>query len=218
MFFLHIVWEQVAITTHCSVCPALFYIITIQPSGASHYHWRITTVSFMHPFQISSVVSIMSFTAKGFNPRIMYCIEFLCLLQSGVFPKSLLDFCVIDLTIRKLTNESFFFNVFQVWFVRYFLVICCFAQLGFLGLVVQVVKNLPAMQKMWVRSLGQEDPLGRAWQPTEVFLPGEFHGQRNLVGYSPWGLTELDTPEQLPHGWQECDNKMTQPLWLCPSH
>ena len=86
-----------------------------------------------------------------------------------------------------------FFNVFQVWFVRYFLVICCFAQLGFLGLVVQVVKNLPAMQKMWVRSLGQEDPLGRAWQPTEVFLPGEFHGQRNLVGYSPWGLTELDT-------------------------
>ena len=27
----------------------------------------------------------------------------------------------------------------------------------------------------------------RAWQPTLVFLPGESHGQRNLVGYSPWG-------------------------------
>ena len=27
----------------------------------------------------------------------------------------------------------------------------------------------------------------RAWQPTPVFLPGEFHGQRSLVGYSPWG-------------------------------
>ena len=27
----------------------------------------------------------------------------------------------------------------------------------------------------------------RNWQPTPVFLPGEFHGQRSLVGYSPWG-------------------------------
>ena len=25
------------------------------------------------------------------------------------------------------------------------------------------------------------------WQPTPVFLPGEFHGQRSLAGYSPWG-------------------------------
>ena len=27
----------------------------------------------------------------------------------------------------------------------------------------------------------------RAWQPTPVFLPGKFHGQKSLVGYSPWG-------------------------------
>jgi len=39
---------------------------------------------------------------------------------------------------------------------------------------------------MWVLSLGQEDPLRRAWQPTPVFLPGKFHGQRSLGGYSPW--------------------------------
>ena len=30
-------------------------------------------------------------------------------------------------------------------------------------------------------------PWRRAWQPTPAFLPGEFHGQRSLVGYSPWG-------------------------------
>ena len=30
-------------------------------------------------------------------------------------------------------------------------------------------------------------PWRRAWQPTTVFLPGESHGQRSLVGYSPWG-------------------------------
>jgi len=29
-------------------------------------------------------------------------------------------------------------------------------------------------------------PWRRAWQPTPVFLPGESHGQRSLVGYSPW--------------------------------
>ena len=35
-----------------------------------------------------------------------------------------------------------------------------------------------------VRSLGWEDPWRRAWQPTPVFLPGEFRGQRRLVGHS----------------------------------
>ena len=34
-------------------------------------------------------------------------------------------------------------------------------------------------------------------QPTPVFLPGEFHGQRSLAGYSPWGHKELDMTEQL---------------------
>ena len=31
-----------------------------------------------------------------------------------------------------------------------------------------------------------EDPWRRKWQPTPVLLPGKFHGQRSLVGYSPW--------------------------------
>ena len=40
-------------------------------------------------------------------------------------------------------------------------------------------------------------PWRREWQPTPVFLPGEFHRQRNLVGYIPWGSKESDTTEQL---------------------
>ena len=36
-------------------------------------------------------------------------------------------------------------------------------------------------------------PWRREWQPTPVFLPGKSHGQRILVGYSPWGRKELDT-------------------------
>ena len=39
----------------------------------------------------------------------------------------------------------------------------------------------------------------RKWQPTPVFLPGEFHGQRSLVGYSPGGPKESDKTEQLTH-------------------
>ena len=40
-------------------------------------------------------------------------------------------------------------------------------------------------------------PWRRAWQPTPVFLPGESHGQRSLVGYSPWGCKQSDTTQWL---------------------
>ena len=37
----------------------------------------------------------------------------------------------------------------------------------------------------------------RKWQPSPVPLPGKLHGQRSVVGYSPWGRKESDTTEQL---------------------
>ena len=37
----------------------------------------------------------------------------------------------------------------------------------------------------------------RRWQPAPVFLPGKFHGQRSLEGYSPWDHKDLDMTEQL---------------------
>ena len=40
-------------------------------------------------------------------------------------------------------------------------------------------------------------PWRREWQPTPVFLLGEYPGQRSLIGYSPWGCKELDTTERL---------------------
>ena len=60
-----------------------------------------------------------------------------------------------------------------------------------------MVKNLPAVQETWVPPWAWKIPWGRAWQPTPIFLPGEFHGQRKLVGYSPWDHKEQDTTEQL---------------------
>ena len=60
-----------------------------------------------------------------------------------------------------------------------------------------VVKNLPEMQETqfdpWVRKI----PSRKTWQPALVFLPGKFHGQRNLVGYCPWSHKESDTTEPL---------------------
>ena len=63
------------------------------------------------------------------------------------------------------------------------------------SLVAQMVKHLPTMWETWVQSLGWEVPWRRKWKPTTVFLPGEFHGQRSLVGYSPCGQNESDTTE-----------------------
>ena len=46
-----------------------------------------------------------------------------------------------------------------------------------------MVKNPPAMQETWVRSLGEgRSPGGREWLPTPVFLPGEFHATEEPSG------------------------------------
>ena len=57
----------------------------------------------------------------------------------------------------------------------------------------QGVKNLPTNAEMqWVGNI----PWRSKWQPTPIFLPGDFHGQKSLVGYSPQGHKELDTTKQ----------------------
>ena len=66
------------------------------------------------------------------------------------------------------------------------------------SLVAQMVKRLstkcrrpgfdPRVRKIWWR---------RKWQSTPILLPGKSHGQRSLVGYSPWGHKESDTTERL---------------------
>ena len=63
--------------------------------------------------------------------------------------------------------------------------------------MAQMVKNLPAMQEIQVQFLGREDPLKKRMETHSIFLPGEFHGQRTLAGYSPWGCNESDVTEQL---------------------
>ena len=61
--------------------------------------------------------------------------------------------------------------------------------------VTQAVRNLPALQETWIRSLGQEDPLEKEMATHSGILAAESHGQRSLVGCSPWGCRESDATE-----------------------
>ena len=64
-------------------------------------------------------------------------------------------------------------------------------------MVAQMVKCLPAMWETQVQSLSQEDPLEKEMATHSSTLAWKSHGQRSLVGYSPWGRKELDTTERL---------------------
>ena len=71
-------------------------------------------------------------------------------------------------------------------------------QLGFPG--GSVVKTPPANAGDEVRFLGWEDHLEKKMATCSSFLPGKSHGQRRLVGYSPWGCKKLDTLNTYMHG------------------
>ena len=81
-------------------------------------------------------------------------------------------------------------------------------------------KNLPAnagdIKKYefnpWVRKI----PWRRKRQPTPVFLPGKYHGQRSLVGYRPWGRKELDMTERLSV-WLHNANGLQEAPYLRPA-
>ena len=60
-----------------------------------------------------------------------------------------------------------------------------------------MVKNLPAMQETWFRSLGQEDPLEKGMATHSSILAWRIPWTEELGDYSPWGCKELDTTEQL---------------------
>ena len=98
--------------------------------------------------------------------------------------------------------------------------------------VALLVKNPPAMQETqqtWVHSLGWEDPLEgkiprrRAQQPTPLFLSGESHGQRNLVGYDQCGsqrvghdwsnLARMNAGFLKPGVWVGCPWEMPSGIW-----
>ena len=63
--------------------------------------------------------------------------------------------------------------------------------------MAQLVKNLLAVQRPGFSPGVGKITWRRKWQPTPVSLSGKSHGQRSLVGYSPWGRKKSGTTEQL---------------------
>ena len=61
------------------------------------------------------------------------------------------------------------------------------------------------MQETWFNPCVGKIPWKREWLPTPVFLPGEFHKQRRLAGYCPWGHKDSDTIERLTLTFLTCE-------------
>ena len=57
----------------------------------------------------------------------------------------------------------------------------------------------------------------RKWQPAPVFLPGKFHGLRNLVGYSPWGSQKVEHDWAHRHMHTSRVMKTVKPGWIIMS-
>ena len=106
---------------------------------------------------------------------------------SGKYP---LIKCFSNLSSEGTCQGSEWFNLLPSKFYAWF-------NSSYDSLVAHMVKNLPAMQETWVHPWVRKIPWRRAWQPTPLFLRGESHGQRSLVGYSPWGHKVPNTTEWL---------------------
>ena len=78
--------------------------------------------------------------------------------------------------------------------------------LSLVSQVALVIKNLPAKKETGFDPWVWKIPWKGKRQPTPVFLPGESHWQRSLVGYSPWSREEVDTTEHRENSqkwWEE---------------
>ena len=115
-----------------------------------------------------------------------------CIVKAMVFP--VVKYRCENWTIKKAEDQRI--DAFKLWCCRRLLRVPWTARRSnqsILPLVAQSVKSLPAMQETQVQSLGWKDALEKEMATHSVFLPGEFHKQRRLVGYSPWGHKESDT-------------------------
>ena len=116
------------------------------------------------------------------------CFIMLCyfLLYSKVNEYTYIHSFLVSFPIQGIEQSSCAIQEVLVSYLFY--IICVYG----VSLVAQMVKNLPAAGDLGsICGLGRS-PAGRHGN-TPALLPGEFHGQRSLVGYSPWGQKESDT-------------------------
>ena len=116
------------------------------------------------------------------------CINFW--IQFSRKKKALLMICIFivyyfihNKTLQEITAVLLFMESFQFWDAKCKLGLPCWLRIH--------LQCRRSRFNSWVGKISWR----REWQPTPVFLPGESHEQRNLVGYTPWGHKESDTTE-----------------------
>ena len=160
------------------------------------------------------------FPTQGSNPGLPHCRQMpYCLSHQGnlQFIPSVLIMgksvrWVVSIGNRPQPEDS----CWPVWDMSQFLVVFGFCYEVMQGFPGGTSSKEPACQDRRHKRLGFSSWIGKIpwrkkWQPTPIFLPGESHGQRSLVGCRPYGCKELDTTEPLnTHAWRSA------PI-LCPS-
>ena len=124
------------------------------------------------------------FLTQGSNPGLLHCRQILYQLSyEGSFKvkvsRTIMSYSTIPWTAAYQAPPSMGFARQEYWSgvpSSYPL------QYSLASLVIQLVKNPPALRNTWVRSWVGKIPWRREWLPTPVLWPGEFHGL-----YSPWG-------------------------------
>ena len=168
-----------------------------QVSGEGNPGWNSRRLSRLHVKQSTSLAG-----KKGAGSLVIYSME-VHLNSLGWNWKLLLNTDCVHFFSRPSLWPIYLWN--HVWHIsreeRFKLE--RWSLYGFQGytqasLEVQTVKNLPAMGETWVWSLGWGTfPGGGHGNPLQYSCLENLHGQRSLVGDSPWGHKELGTAEQL---------------------
>ena len=187
-----------------SLLYSLFPHLTSEPMKLlSCVHLFVTpwTVALLHPWNFPGKSTGVGchfllqgiFLTEGSNPGFPHCRQTLPSEPPG---KSSPDSSIIYMfslhyisVLLYYTCICIIINMLSLFIISLYFWVC--------SLVAQAVKNLSAMQDTWFDCWVRKIPWRREWQPTPVFFPGEFHGHRILVVYSPWGHKESDRTEQL---------------------
>ena len=111
--------------------------------------------------------------------------------NNWIIPYSILYSRLLNNTLRIQSHVSFFWNILaRSWSSPSSLTRPSTSKPSWVlpGGLGRKESTCNAGFNSWVRKI----PWRKKWQPTPVFLPGKSHGQRSLVGYSPWDRKELD--------------------------
>ena len=149
--------------------------------------------------------SSRSFIVSVFTSRSLIHFEFTFVCSVSEYYNFILVYVAVQFSQHHLLKRLFFFSIVFSCLLCYRLIdhrcmglflgsLSCPIDLG-ASQVALVIKNLPTNAgNTWDLGLipGSGRSLGGKWSPTPVFLPGESHGQRSLVGYRPYDRKVLD--------------------------